>query len=402
MPHSRLISLAFNKMKNTRKKYSIDFKTWAVKTSLDYKSVLRAADKLRVNKNSLQHWKNLFRDGKLTLQKTSGSDSDRKEIAGLRKEIKNIRLERDILKVGAGLVNQNRRAIYRFIRENTCKFPVVKMCRIFQVDSSCYYKWLKGLPASRAERRIFITSEISRIYHWSQGRYGSPRITKELAALGIKVCCSLVRKIMAEQQLRWITKLKFKRTTLSYPKYPAAKNLLNQDFKPASQNKAWVSDITYIRTAEGWAYLTTVIDLFDRKVIGWSLSETMKAMDTSIAALRKALLNRPLVSDRKLIFHSDRGIQYACKKFTCILSKNSQILQSMSRKGNCYDNAVAESFFKTLKTELVNRHKYKNRKQARKSIHDYIENFYNTVRRHSALGNLTIDEFHKLHLSMQN
>ncbi|MFH6966566.1 IS3 family transposase [Flavobacterium sp. FlaQc-28] len=382
-------------MKNTRKKYSTEFKIWAAKTCIDYKSVRHAADKLRINKNSLQHWKNQFRDGKLTLQQTPSSDLDRNEIARLQKELKNIKLDRDVLQEGADLLHQGRRARYLFIKENTGRFPVGKMCRIFQVNPSCYYKWVKGLPTSRAERRIFIASEISRIYHWSEGRYGSPRISRELAALDIKVCPSLVRKIMAEQQLCWIAKLKFKRTTLSSPKYPAAENLLNQDFKVSGQNQAWVSDITYIRTAEGWAYLTTVIDLFDRKVIGWSLSKTLKSMDTSVDALRKALLNRPLLSDQKLIFHSDRGIQYVCKKFTRILSKNSQILQSMSRKGNCYDNAVAESFFKTLKTELVYQHQYKNRKQAKKSIHDYIENFYNTARRHSALGNLTMEEFKK-------
>lgn len=157
-------------MKNTRKKYSTEFKIWAVKICIDYKSVRCAADKLRINKNSLQHWKNLFRHGKLTLQQTTGSDLNRKETARLQKELKNIRLERDILKVGAGLIHQGRRAMYLFIKENTGKFPVGKMCRIFQINPSSYYKWLKGLPTSRAERRIFITSEISRIHHWSEGR----------------------------------------------------------------------------------------------------------------------------------------------------------------------------------------------------------------------------------------
>ncbi|MFD2938541.1 IS3 family transposase [Flavobacterium notoginsengisoli] len=381
-------------MENSRKKYSIDFKIWAVKTCMEHKSVRLAANKLKINKNSLQHWKNLFRNGKLTLHQSSVPDLNRNEIVQLQKELKNIRLERDILKEGSGLFHLGRRAIYQFIRENTGRFPVGKMCRAFQVDPSCYYKWLKGLATNRTERRIFITSEISRIYQWSEGRYGSLRISRELASLGIKACPSLVRKIMAEQQLHWIAKLKFKRTTLSSPRYTAAENLLNQDFKVSRQNQAWVSDITYIRTAERWAYLTTVIDLFDRKVIGWSLSETLKAIDTSFAALRKALLNRPLASDQTLIFHSDRGIQYSCRIFLSALSKNIQIKQSMSRKGNCYDNAVAESFFKTLKTELVYRHNYKNVKQARKSISNYIENFYNTVRRHSALGNMTMKEFH--------
>lgn len=196
-----------------------------------------------------------------------------------------------------------------------------------------------------------------------------------------------------EKHMRSITKLKFKRTTISSPKYPAAENMLNQNFKVSNENQVWGSDITYLRTAEGWAYLTEIIDLFDRKVIGWSLSETMCAMDTSISALKKALLNRPLLYNQKLIFHSDRGIRYACKNFVCILKKSDQILHSMSRKDNCYDNTVAESFFNTLKTELIYHKKYKSRKKAKKSIFEYIEKFYNTSRRHSALGNLTIEEF---------
>ncbi|MDQ7960508.1 IS3 family transposase [Flavobacterium lindanitolerans] len=158
------------------------------------------------------------------------------------------------------------------------------------------------------------------------------------------------------------------------------------------QNEVWVSDMTYIQTTEGWAYLTTVIDLFDRKVIGWSLSKSMKASDTSIVTLKMAILNRPLVNNQKLIFHSDRGVQYACKKFVSLLAKNG-ITQSMSRKGNCYDNAVAESFFKTLKIELVHHKKYSTRREASESIAEYIENFYNSERRHSALGNFTIEEF---------
>ena len=242
------------------------------------------------------------------------------------------------------------------------------MCQIFQVDPSCYYKWLKGIPTSRALYRVFITSEISRIYYASNGTYGSSRIAMELAVIGIKACRSLVGKIMQEQHLRPIAKLKFKKTTLSSSKYPIAENKLNQNFKACRQNEVWVSDITYIRTAEGWAYLTMVIDLFDRKVIGWFLSKTMKATDTSMAAFRRAQFNRPIASNQKLIFHSDRGVQYACKKFVSLLAKSGQISQSMSRKGNCYDNAVADSFFKTLKRELVHQHKYETRKLANDSI----------------------------------
>ncbi|REG99792.1 IS3 family transposase [Flavobacterium aquicola] len=381
-------------MEQTRKRWPLEFKICAVTISREYKSVLRVAQELGISKHSLQHWKKLYTDGKLTLQKTSDSHTNRKELLRLKKEIKNIKLERDILEKSAGHLLQKRRVQYQFIKENTDVFPIIKMCKIFKVDPSCYYKWLKGLPTSRAERKVFVTSEISRIYHWSMGRYGSVRITKELSTIGIKTCRSFVGKIMLENHLQKIPKLKFKRTTISSPKYPVAENLLNQKFKVSNQNQVWVSDITYIGTKEGWTYLTAVMDLFDRKVIGWSLSETMKARDTTIVAFKQAMLNRPLDRNQKLIFHSDRGIQYACKDFVYLLTKREQIAQSMSRKGNCYDNAVAESFFKTLKTELIYQNKYTTIKKAKKSIIDYIKNFYNSCRRHSALGNLTIEEFH--------
>lgn len=387
-------------MQETRKRWSLEFKICAVTISNQYKSVNSVAQELGINKHSLQHWKKLYKDGKLALQESSDSYKNRKEILRLKKEIKNIKLERDILEKGAGYLLQKRRVRYQFIRDNADKFPVFKMCKIFHIDPSSYYKWLKGLPTSRAERKVFIASEISRIYHWSQGRYGSRRISKELSSINIKACRSFVSKIMLENNMPRIPKLKFKRTTITSPKYPAAPNLLNQNFKASNQNQVWVSDITYIRTKKGWAYLTAVIDLFDRKVIGWSLSKTMRAVDTTITAFKQAVRNRPLTGNQKLIFHSDRGIQYACKDFVSTLSKSDHISQSMSRKGNCYDNAVAESFFKTIKTELIYQNNYTTIKKAQKSIIDYIKNFYNTCRRHSALENLTIKEFqNKYHIS---
>jgi len=383
-------------MEEIRKRWPLEFKICAVTISNQYKSVDRVAQEMGISKHSLQHWKKLYKDGKLTVQLTSESYTNQKELKRLQKEIKSIKLERDILEKGAGYLLQKRRFRYQFIRENADKFPIFKMCKVFHIDPSSYYKWLKGLPTSRAERKVFIISEISRIYHWSQGRYGSRRIAKELSSIDIKVCRSFVAKIMLENNMPRIPKLKFKRTTISSPKYTAAANLLNQNFKVSNQNQVWVSDITYIRTKKGWLYLTAVIDLFDRKVVRWSLSETMKAIDTTIAAFKQALRNRPLAGNQKLIFHSDRGIQYACKDFVSILTKSNQIVQSMSRKGNCYDNAVAESFFKTLKTELIYQNKYTTIKKAKKSIIDYIKNFYNSCRRHSALGNLTIEEFQNL------
>ncbi len=265
-----------------------------------------------------------------------------------------------------------------------------------QVSRSGYYKWLIKTPSKRSLFNMLLITEIKQIYTAKKGRYGSPRITKELQMQGRKVSKPLVAKLMRKEQLRSIIKKRYKVTTDSNHKYPVAANRLMQQFEVSQKNEVWVSDITYIHTQQGWLYLTTVIDLSDRKVIGWALSETMNAKETSIAAFKMALINRPLNANTELIFHSDRGIQYACEEFVSELNKYKTIVRSMSRKGNCWDNAVAESFFKTLKTELVYHHKYATRLEAKLSIFEYIETFYNTTRRHHHLNNLTITEYQNL------
>ena len=179
-------------------------------------------------------------------------------------------------------------------------------------------------------------------------------------------------------------------------------NKLNQQFEVKQKNEVWVSDLTYVSTKEGWVYLTTVIDLFDRKVIGWALSSNMNTRDTSVPALKMALKNRPINTTQKLIFHSDRDIQYACGEFITEISKYKSIERSMSRKGNCWDNAVAESFFKSLKTELAYHQNYQTRNQAELSIFEYIETFYNKNRRHKQLNNLTILEHQQLLINQLN
>lgn len=216
---------------------------------------------------------------------------------------------------------------------------------------------------------------------------------------GTKVSRVLVARIMKKKHIRSVTVRKFKQTTNSHHKYSLVENKLSQDFTTTAYNQVWVSDITYIRTQEGWLYLTSVIDLFDRKVIAWQVSNTLRAEDTVIPALNKACSNRPIQAYHSLIFHSDRGVQYACNQFKETIKKHKWIEQSMSGKGNCYDNAVAESFFKTLKTELIYQNSYKSRKDAYMSVFEYIEGFYNTNRRHSSLEYLTIKEFNEQHKS---
>lgn len=251
------------------------------------------------------------------------------------------------------------------------------------------------MPSNRELRRELLIKEIQVVYRTSRCTYGSPRITKELNAQGIKASQPLVAKLMRKEHIRSIIKRKYRVTTNSSHSYPIAENKLMREFTVTEENKVWVSDLTYVSTNQGWLYLTTVIDLFDRKVIGWALSETMKTNATVIPAFRMAQKHRPLLKEKTLLFHSDRGIQYACEEFVSELGKYQNIERSMSRKGNCWDNAVAESFFKTLKVELVYHNKYETKQQAALSIFEYIEVWYNKNRRHKQLNNLTILEYQK-------
>lgn len=186
-------------------------------------------------------------------------------------------------------------------------------------------------------------------------------------------------------------------TTDSRHTYAVVENRLERDFTAERLAQKWVSDLTYIKTGEGWLYLTTVLDLADRKVIGWALSETMKAGETTVAAFKMAVNNRPVL--QPLLFHSDRGVQYACSDFTELLKRYPEVQQSMSRKGNCWDNAVAESFFKSMKTEMVYHHTFQTMAEARLAIFEYIEVWYNRQRKHSALGYLTPCQYEELLLN---
>jgi transposase InsO family protein len=263
-----------------------------------------------------------------------------------------------------------------------------------KVSESGFYNWKDRVPSARARRGSYLQEQVKRVHERSRKRYGSPRITAQLNSEGIKVSQPTVAKLMRVQRIRSIVRKKFKVTTQSSHHYPVVENKLSRNFNPEKMNHTWVSDLTYIHTAAGWIYLTTVIDLFDRKVIGWSLSETMKTSETSIAAFRMAVMNRKPIADQQLTFHSDRGIQFACDEFVNEM-KNYNIERSMSRKGDCWDNAVAESFFKTLKTELIYQEKYESKFQAKLAVFEYIEGWYNRHRRHKHLNNLTIEEFHR-------
>lgn len=281
--------------------------------------------------------------------------------------------------------------IFQFIKEyNSKRWTIEVMCKVLHVSRSTYYRWLKEPVGKRKRRYMELNKKIKEAYFAAKGRNGSPRLTKDLQALGIPVSRTTVASHMREMGLRSKLSKRFKITTDASHNYKVAPNLLNRNFNQDEPVKACVSDLTYIPCKDGFLYLTCVLDLFDRKLVGWSMSNTMSASNTVIPAIRMANRNRSFVEG--MIFHSDRGIQYACKQ-TVNLLKSLTVEQSMSRKGNCWDNAVAESFFKTFKSELIYGTRLKTREQMRLYVFDFIESWYNHKRRFSALDNLTIDEF---------
>tara|TARA_R110000751_G_C13720837_1_gene475440 strand:+ start:370 stop:1233 length:864 start_codon:yes stop_codon:yes gene_type:complete len=280
------------------------------------------------------------------------------------------------------------------MKDHQREFPVGKMCKVLKVSRSGFYDWRNNKPSNRDSENRMLLSEIMRIHGRSKASYGSPRITEELRARGFDVSRPRVARLMKKNKIRAVHAKKFVATTDSRHKYPVVENRLDRNFTAEGEGRAWVSDITYVRTSKGWLYLTVVLDLFDRKVIGWSQSADLSAENTTIAAWKMAVGNRP--PSKKLIFHSDRGVQYACHDFARLLDSYSCVERSMSRKGNCWDNAVAESFFRTIKVELVYRNRYPGREEAALSIFEWIETWYNRDRRHSALGHMTIKEFENL------
>lgn len=264
------------------------------------------------------------------------------------------------------------------------------MCYLFKVSRSGYYNWLDRKPSDTSEENKMILEKIKQIHKQSRCTYGSPRVTAELNERGVKVSKPRVARLMKQAGIRSIRQKKYRVTTDSKHNYQVNANLLDRNFNPQKVGESWASDITYIKTTEGWLYLTIIIDLADRKIVGWALSQTLNAKDTIIPAWTMARTNRSITGS--LIFHSDRGVQYACNEFRTELKKSPTVRQSMSRKGNCWDNAVAESFFKTLKTELIYQHCFKTRKQANLMIFEFIEVWYNRKRRHSALGYLSPEQ----------
>lgn len=279
---------------------------------------------------------------------------------------------------------------YAWVAAHRSEFSVETMCRVLEVGKSGFYAAQKRAPSAGQRRREQLLLKIKNVQHQSRGIYGSPRVFKDLQAQGVKVCENTVAKLMSQAQIRSKTMKRYvPNTTDSKHAHPVSKNVLDRRFEASATNRKWVTDITYIETGEGWLYLAGVLDLHSRKVVGWSMSETMKT-ELVEDALKMAVARRN--PGRGLLHHSDRGSQYACGVYQDLLAQHG-FEGSMSRSGNCYDNAVMESFWGTLKTELVYHENYRTREQARRSIFEYIEVFYNRQRRHSSLGYVSPEAF---------
>jgi len=275
------------------------------------------------------------------------------------------------------------------MKEYSGMYPVKKMADVLQVSRSRYYSWVKKPWSIRTQRDNELLGIIQTIHAEKRETYGSPRMHNEMKKKGQVCSKKRVARIMRENGIYARKKKRFKVTTDSGHQLPIAPNVLDRDFSVTSLNRVWVSDITYIDTKEGWLYLCIILDLCSRKAVGWSMDSCMDATLVT-SALSMAVLHR--TPPKELIFHSDRGVQYASKAFRKKLDENFMI-QSMSRKGNCWDNACAESFFSTLKNEEVFLQSYKTRNDARKRIFEYIAVFYNRQRSHSFLDYLSPEEF---------
>lgn len=262
------------------------------------------------------------------------------------------------------------------------QFSVSAMCRVFEVSRSGYYAWRPRAKSRRAKENEALTGQIKAVFTESWQTYGSPRIFRELRARGVGCGRHRVARLMRRAGLRALVRRRYRATTDSAHSLPVCKNLLGRAFQVEQPNRVWASDITYIATEAGWMYLAVVLDLCSRRVVGWSMKPTLER-ELVLGALHMALGARAV--RKGLLHHSDRGSQYASWDYQRLLEK-AGLRASMSGRGNCYDNAVVESFFATLKKELIHRRRYRTREEARADIFEYIEVFYNRKRLHSTLG----------------
>ncbi|MCJ8203964.1 IS3 family transposase [Pseudomonas sp. RGM2987] len=374
------------------RKFDADFKLKVCKMIVDQGlSVNSVCTDLGLSDTAVRRWVQQYQTEQLGgagIGKPLTSDQQR--IRQLEQQVRELKTDNDIFKKSYGLLCPRIEVIHQLVHQIQCKaYPVARICRVLRISRSGFYearqRRLKPKPACSVAARVkaaFVSNEHC---------YGSRRLVKALRGTGVSVGRHKVRRLMKQQDLRPIWKRKFVHTTDSNHSFPVAENLLNRQFNPERINQSWVADITYIRTRSGWLYLAAVMDLYSRKIVGWAMAPHMRA-ELVCSAMQLAIAQRQ--PEPGLIAHSDRGSQYAGTDYQDLLKRHGMRC-SMSRKGNCWDNAVMERFFLNLKMERVWRKDYANQGEAIKDITDYIVRFYNGTRMHSSLGYLPPNQYER-------
>ncbi|QDK98170.1 IS3 family transposase [Acinetobacter tandoii] len=375
------------------KRYPEEFKIEAVKQVTEKgHSVADVATRLGTTTHSLYAW--IKRYDPQQPKAITEANASLAELAKLRKELQRVTEERDNLKKGRGILRKPVPMRYAFIQDNQHIWPVRRLCSTLAVHHSGYYAWLKHPMSRTAKQRQQLTGLIKQFWLESGGIYGYRKIHCDLKDIGENCGINRVYRLMKANGLKSQRGYRRPRTSAGIPAIVAA-NTLDRQFNPIQPNQLWVTDITYIRTHEGWLYLAVVIDLFSRLVVGWSMKSRITT-DLALDALLMALWRRK--PQHKVLIHSDQGSQYTSHEWQTFL-KHHNLESSMSRRGNCHDNAVAESFFQLLKRERIKKKIYSNRSEARTDIFEYIEMFYNSKRRHGSNGQRSPLEYEKAYFN---
>ncbi|MFK7790921.1 MAG: IS3 family transposase [Phycisphaeraceae bacterium] len=371
--------------KRKRATYTQEQKDEAVNLALKDGNVSKVARDLGLNQSTLRLWIQ-----KARAQAPEGGllDVEKEEVLRLREEVKRLREERDFLKKTSKLFREGltkMEVIERLRRD----FSISFMCRKLRVTRQGFYAWKKRPESNRSIEDRRLVSELREISRESRGTYGSPRAHRELREAGVKVSRKRVARLMAANNITGRVKRRSFKPRLQAKETMPAPNLLDRKFNPKKRNQVWASDITYLQTNQGWLFLCVVIDLYSRRVVGWAMDNKQDSEMVS-RALNMALVSRGMPS--KLMHHSDQGCQYTSEHFRKVLKENG-VQCSMSRRGNCWDNACVESFFGTIKQEMYFETTWKTRAELKEAVFEYIEVFYNRKRRHSTLGFVSPADF---------
>ncbi|WP_139155465.1 IS3 family transposase [Klebsiella quasipneumoniae] len=368
------------------KRYPEEFKIEAVKQVVDRGySVSSVATRLDITTHSLYAWIKKYGPDSSTNKEQSDAQA---EIRRLQKELKRVTDERDIFKKSRGVLRKAVRLRYAFIRDNICCWPVRLLCRVLDVHPSGFYAWFKQPYSQRHQVDLRLTGQIKQFWLESGCVYGYRKIHLDLRDSGQQCGVNRVWRLMNRAGIKAQVGYRSPRARKGEASI-VSPNRLQRQFNPDAPDKRWVTDITYIRTHEGWLYLAVVVDLFSRKIIGWSMQSRM-TKDIVLNALLMAVWRRN--PQKQVLVHSDQGSQYTSHEWQSFL-KSHGLEGSMSRRGNCHDNAVAESFFQLLKRERIKKKIYGTREEARSDIFDYIEMFYNSKRRHGSSDQMSPTEY---------